>query len=200
MDPWISAAGGLLEGGLSYLGQSSANRANRSSAREQMAFQERMSNTAYQRAMSDLRKAGLNPILAGKFGGATAPTGAQSTAQNAMTGATGVTARALEAKRLTSELSNLEALNAQIKSQTILNNSNSAKSAQEAKNLGYKGDIFQLGSRTARVVNEIKGPIEDVAISTARKAHGVIRRTFQGKERPVVSKSKLRHMQNLGQF
>lgn len=45
---------------------------------DQMAFQERMSNTAYQRAMDDMRKAGINPLMVSKLGGASTPTGAMA--------------------------------------------------------------------------------------------------------------------------
>jgi hypothetical protein len=70
---------GLLIGGA---GQLYANRQTHKSTARQMAFQERMSNTAYQRSMADMRKAGLNPILSAKLGGASTPQGASYTAGN----------------------------------------------------------------------------------------------------------------------
>ncbi len=83
------AGGNILGSVLGFLGQRKANKQNIQLSREQMAFQERMSNSAYQRAMVDMKKAGLNPILAAKQPAST-PGGASTRVESAL--GAGVTA------------------------------------------------------------------------------------------------------------
>ena len=68
----------------SYFGQQSANKTKMQIAQQQEGFQREMSNTSYQRAVADMKAAGLNPMLAYSQGGATTPVGATTQVQNAL--------------------------------------------------------------------------------------------------------------------
>lgn len=83
MWPVLGALGSALIGGVtSAFGAKAANDQTAASVDKQIGFQDKQSKTQYQRAMTDMKAAGLNPMLAYQQGGNSASSGASFTAQN----------------------------------------------------------------------------------------------------------------------
>jgi len=121
-------AGDMLTGG-AYSNNAAirdANQQNIKLAQDQMAWQERMSNSAYERATADMRRAGLNPALAYQNGGASTPSGSLATVQAERPGdvGAGFANSAKSAGSLSASMQNLTADTGQKESTVKLNNAN----------------------------------------------------------------------------
>lgn len=76
----------IMQGVYNHIENSVAMNYNSAEALANREWQEHMSNTAYQRAVEDMKKAGLNPILAFANGGASTPGGSAGTISGASMG------------------------------------------------------------------------------------------------------------------
>lgn len=176
----------FLSGGaaaaLGGLGQVFTNRSNRREARRNREFQLYMSNTAVQRRMEDMRKAGINPILAARFDASTPP-GAMATMQNAGkaavdSGVAGVTS-ALAIKRQAQELENMKA-------QVEVSRADAEQKRQQTQLIqiqqrlvGYSADVkegaaFLIQSLLGLLPNEIRNDPAKVGAWVKPKIQGFI--------------------------
>lgn len=147
--------------GATYFGQRQTNEANRNIAREQMQFQERMSSTAYQRAMLDMEQAGLNPILAYRQGGASTPTGASIAQQNEIGPAV---SSAIDAKRSFAEIANMNAQNEKIKADTDLSRALYDAAVQDANVKGVTAKNLSVQTPGLEAKAKIDGSVAGPAL------------------------------------
>jgi hypothetical protein len=142
--PILASAASLGGSYLQYAGTEKTNVANAIQAQEQMKFQERMSSTAYQRAVADMRAAGLNPALAYQQGGSSTPGGASAQMQNAMGAFRG---SAGEAVNTYNEIATQTANRKNIEAQTA--KTNAEKNQLNIESAARLDDIIQHARATA---------------------------------------------------
>jgi hypothetical protein len=153
----LGGLSGAVGGILGFIGQQqtnqknwdiaqAANQASAEQARAQMDFQERMRATQYQTAIDDMKKSGLNPMLAYSQGGAGTPSGAMGQVSVAKVGnAIGSALQGYQAMAMTNaDLDLKDATTKGTAAQTIKTEADTIKTAAD---IGYTLENTKLNQQ-----------------------------------------------------
>jgi len=192
------SAGNLVMDALTggALSQKEANERNIQLAQENREWSERMSSTAYQRAMADMRKAGLNPLLAFSQGGASTPTASPAKVEKASIGqglfnsAQAISSGVLTGRAMMADTQVKEAQVGQTESQSALNLANAQKSIANAKESAAQKELIdeqKINTREYRDVQRWKYFNERADVDLKMKESA----------RRVIENQRLERMNNL---